>query len=299
MDNLVDEIIKGRKTFFIAPDRSLLPQGLLEECLTMGYECYFIDNDIFLSIETKVEIILSIFKDSILFFNIDFRIPNLNWAQFIQQMHVKYPEALFGVLYAKRQSPAERTAIERQYLYTIGIQCGCIQVEYQKKNNFDIIEKVLWANQAMGRRKNVRAVCTSSCNFQLVRDAKEGLSGKLSDISISHFSFCVDENALTLAEYEKVHDVALSIKGLHIRSDAVLCMTRKTDAGKLFVFAFVSKSGQSGLDPLNKQLLIPKLYEIMSENCNDLLDKLFNAASRKSSSSSGIVELEALDGNEL
>ena len=210
-------------------------------------------------------------------------------------MHVKYPEALFGVLYAKRQSPAERTAIERQYLYTIGIQCGCIQVE----NNFDIIEKVLWANQAMGRRKNVRAVCTSSCNFQLVTDAKEGLSGKLSDISISHFSFCVDENALTLAEYEKVHDVALSIKGLHIRSDAVLCMTRKTDAGKLFVFAFVSKSGQSGLDPLNKQLLIPKLYEIMSENCNDLLDKLFNAASRKSSSSSGIVELEALDGNEL
>ena len=76
-------------------------------------------------------------------------------------------------------------------------------------------------------------------------------------------------------------------------------MTRKTDAGKLFVFAFVSKSGQSGLDPLNKQLLIPKLYEIMSENCNDLLDKLFNAASRKSSSSSGIVELEALDRNEL
>ena len=157
----------------------------------------------------------------------------------------------------------------------------------------------MWANQAMGRRKNVRAVCTSSCNFQLVTDAKEGLSGKLSDISISHFSFCVDENALTLAEYEKVHDVALSIKGLHIRSDAVLYMTRKTDAGKLFVFAFVSKSGQSGLDPLNKQLLIPKLYEIMSENCNDLLDKLFNAASRKSSSSSGIVELEALDGNEL
>ena len=84
MDNLVDEIIKGRKTFFIAPDRSLLPQGLLEECLTMGYECYFIDNDIFLSIETKVEIILSIFSFLLNFLLIVF-----------SAILIKFPQKLF------------------------------------------------------------------------------------------------------------------------------------------------------------------------------------------------------------
>ena len=65
MSNIVDEIIKGRKTFFIAPDRTLFPQSYLEEYLTLGYECYFIDTDIFLPIEVKVDIILSVFKDSI------------------------------------------------------------------------------------------------------------------------------------------------------------------------------------------------------------------------------------------
>lgn len=298
MENTVSEIIKGRKTFFIAPDRSLLPQGFLEEYLTMGYECYFIDNDIFLPIETKVEIILSIFKDCILFFNIDFLIQNLNWAKFIQGMKTKYPESLFGVLYTKRQTSAERAAIEKGYLFNIGIQCGCIQLEYQKKNNFGIIERALYANQAMGRRKNVRAVCTSSCTFQITTEKKEVISGKLNDISISHFSFTVDENALSLSEYEKLTDIAFSIKGLHMRSDAVLYISRNTDSGKLCVFAFVCKNGQNGLDPLNKQLLIPKLYEIMSENCNELLEKLFSAAShRRTLKNSFINDLEILDDN--
>ena len=156
MSNIVDEIIKGRKTFFIAPDRTLFPQSYLEEYLTLGYECYFIDTDIFLPIEVKVDIILSVFKDSILFFNIDAPIQGNTWNHLIKGMQDKYPNALFGVLYAKRQSVSERQALERQYLYSIGIQCGCIQIEYQKKNNFQLIEQVLYANQAMGRRKNVR-----------------------------------------------------------------------------------------------------------------------------------------------
>ncbi len=71
MHSLVNEIIKGRKTFFIAPDRTLFPQSYLEEYLVLGYECYFIDTDIFLPIEAKVDIILSVFKESILYVNVD------------------------------------------------------------------------------------------------------------------------------------------------------------------------------------------------------------------------------------
>ncbi len=281
MANIIDEIIKGRKTFFIAPDHSLIPQNFLEEYLALGYECYFIDNDIFLPMETKVEIILSIFKDSILFFNIDFPIQNLKWLSFIQTLKLKHEDALFGVLYTKRQTPSERAMIEHAYLYTLGLQCGCIQLEYQKKNNFGIIEKTLFANQAMGRRKNVRAVCTSSCSFQFTTEQGEVISGKLNDISISHFSFTLPIGRIRIAEYEKISDIQFTVHGLHLRSDAVMYMQRIVDNGELFVFAFTSKTGAAGLDALNKQLLIPKLYEIMSENCNELLTKLFSAASHK------------------
>lgn len=281
MANLIDEIIKGRKTFFIAPDRSLLPQSFLEEYLALGYECYFIDNDIFLPMENKIELILSIFKDSILFFNIDFPIQNLKWLNLISTLKIKHQNALFGVMYTKRQTPSEKLAIEHTYLYNLGLQCGCIQLEYQKKNNFGIIEKTLFANQAMGRRKNVRAVCTSSCNFSLTTEKGEVINGKLNDISISHFSFTLPIGKLDLAEYEKIKDIQFTIHGLHLRSDAVMYMKRTIATGELFVFAFTTQTGAAGLDPLNKQLLTPKLYEIMAENCNELLTKLFSAASHR------------------
>lgn len=294
-NNLIEEIIKGRKTFFIAPDKTLFPQTYLEEYLALGYECYFIDTDIFLPIEVKIDIILSVFKDSILFFNIDSSIQGTSWPHLIKSMQEKYPNALFGVLYAKRQSLSERQALERQYLYSIGIQCGCIQLEYQKKNNFQLIEQVLYANQAMGRRKNVRAVCSNNCSFQFSQDGQTIIQSRISDISISHFSAVLPEGQLQLADYEKVPDIAFTIHGLRFRSDAVLYMTRAVETGTLFVFAFQTKSGQSGVDAVNKQLLIPKIYEIMVENCTDLLNKLFTSATRKRDSSESITDLQSVD----
>lgn len=281
MSNFVDEIVKGRKTFFIAPDRSLFPQTYLEEYLTLGYECYFIDTDIFLPIEIKIDIILSIFKDSILFLNIDAPLQDNTWPRLISQLQEKYPEAQFGVTYSKRQTPTEKAAIEKLYLYTIGIHCGCIQLEYQKKNNFELIERMLYANQAAGRRKNVRAVCTNNCKFQFTHEESGVIQGNLNDISISHFSVTLPEGMAELVQYEKIQDIAFTIKGLRFHSDAVLYMTRNTEAGILYVFAFSTKSGQGGLDFSNKKLLIPKIYEIMVDNCSELLDKLFSSATRQ------------------
>ncbi|MBO4857051.1 MAG: hypothetical protein J5527_00880 [Treponema sp.] len=293
MHSLVNEIIKGRKTFFIAPDRTLFPQSYLEEYLVLGYECYFIDTDIFLPIEVKVDIILSVFKDSILFFNVDAPVQGTSWAYIIKEMQEKYPSALFGVLYAKRHSTAERQSLEHQYLYAMGIQCGCIQLEYQKRDNFQIIEQVLYANQAMGRRKYVRALCSSSCSFSFSLERQGVMQNRLTDISISHFSFVLPEGQLRLDDYEKVSDIVFTIHGLRFRSDAVLYMTRPVDNGILFVFAFQTKSGQSGLDPVNKQLLTPKLYEIMLDNCMELLNRLFASASRKRENA--ITDLQSID----
>ena len=293
MNSLVNEIIKGRKTFFIAPDKTLFPQSYLEEYLVLGYECYFIDTDIFLPIEVKVDIILSVFKDSILFFNVDAPIQGTTWAFLIKEMQDRYPSALFGVLYAKRHSPTERQSLEHQYLYNMGLQCGCIQLEYQKRDNFQIIEQVLYANQAMGRRKYVRALCSSSCSFSFNMDRQGVISNRLTDISISHFSFVLPEGQLTLADYEKVSDIVFTIHGLRFRSDAVLYMTRQVENGTLFVFAFQTKSGQSGLDPVNKQLITPKLYELMIDNCMTLLNRLFTTASRKRENA--ISDLQSID----
>ena len=47
-------------------------EDYLEEYFSLGYECYFINNDKILSLDKKIDILISLFKDIILFFNIDF-----------------------------------------------------------------------------------------------------------------------------------------------------------------------------------------------------------------------------------
>lgn len=300
MGDIVNEIIKGRKTFFIAPDRSLFPQSYLEDYLTLGYECYFIDTDIFLPVDVKVDIILSVFKDSILFFNIDAPIQNTTWSALISSMQKKYPASTFGVIYAKRQSETERHAIEKKYLYNIGIQGGCIQLEYQKRNNFELIDKMLYANQATGRRKNVRAVCTNSCKIQFISPKNGVINASLTDISISHFSFILPIGQLEIQDYEKIRDIGFTIKGLRFKTDAVLYMKRETPEGELFVMAFATKSEINGIPPVNKSLLVPKIYEIMMENCSELLDKLFSAATRIRKNMSGTeANLDALSDPDM
>ena len=96
MGTFVEEIIKGRKTFFVAPDKSRFPESYLEEYLTAGYECYFIETDLFLPISTKIEVILSVFKDCIMFFNIDASIQKENWQILIPRLQKKYPDTRRG-----------------------------------------------------------------------------------------------------------------------------------------------------------------------------------------------------------
>lgn len=280
MADSVEEIIKGRKVFFIAPDRSLFPENYLEEYLTLGYECYFVDSDIFLPISIKIDIILSIFVDSILFFNIDAPIQNLSWETLIARMHEKYPNALFGVTYAKKQSLLDKQRLERYYLMDLGIQCGCVQLEYQKKNNFGLIERMLFANQARGHRKNVRAICDSSCSVKFYNKQKAFIREPLNDLSLSHFSITIEDAGIEFNQYEKI-DAQFLIKGQHISSNAVLFMVRQLGLKTLYIFAFCTKEGQPGLDVNNKQILTSKIYNIMQDNCKDLLGKLFRTAAEQ------------------
>ena len=274
MNPRLAEIIAARKTFFIAPDQTLFPENYLEEYLIHGFETYFIENDKACPIEKKVDIIRRVFQDSILFFNIDAVIPGIEWPVFIARLQKAYGDTiLLGVIYTKRQTLEERLALEKYYLYDVGIKCGCVQLEYRKKTNFGIVEKLLFANQAMGRRKHVRALCGNSCSLTFTQNNKQCTS-IIYDISLSHFSCPVPDNCAVL-EHEKIQGIQFNIKGLHIRSDAILFVKRPTDTETLYVFTFVNRQGESGLDVFVRQLLTPKLYEIMSENCKAILNRLF------------------------
>jgi len=273
----VNEIVTGRKTFFILPDTSLMPESFLEDYFALGYECYYVAFDKRVNMEKKVKVITSLFKDLIIFFNIDYNLPNFDWEEYIYNyIQANDNAASVGILYTKRQTKLEKSVLERKFLYEMGIRCGCIQLEYQKSNNFELIGKILYANQAQGRRKTIRALCSSACTYTYTYGPyKDSVTGTLQDISLSHFTILVSGAGLEIKLYEKITDVHFNIRGFLFRSDAVLVMERPVNGDMLYVFAFVSTSGANGLDERTRGLLIPSLYKLLSLNCNTVLDQMY------------------------
>lgn len=274
----VNDIVTGRKTFFILPDTSLIPETYLEDYFALGYECYFVPFDKRINIKKKVKVITSLFKDLIIFFNIDYNLPGLDWDDYIYEYLQEYknPDSV-GIMYAKRQTKAEKSLIERKYLYEMGVRCGCVQLEYQKNHNFDLIARLLYANQAQGRRKTIRALCTSACTYTYTYGQfNDSITGTLQDISLSHFTILISGTDLEIQLYEKIKDIHFNIRGFLFRSDAVLVMERPVNGDMLYVFAFINSTGTSGLDSRTKGLLGPSLYKLMCMNCNAILDQMYH-----------------------
>ena len=256
-----------------------MPESYLEDYFALGYECYYVPFDKRINMEKRVRVITSLFKDLIIFFNIDYNLnkPDFDWEDFIYDYIQENQNAdSVGILYTKRQTKDEKVRLERKFLYEMGVRCGCIQLEYQKAQNFELIGKILYANQAQGRRKTIRALCSSACTYTYTYGPyKDSITGTLQDISLSHFTVLVSGAGLEIKLYEKIADVHFNIRGFLFRSDAVLVMERPVNGDMLYVFAFVSSSGQNGLDERTRGLLIPALYKLLSVNCNTVLDQMY------------------------
>lgn len=272
-----EHIIEGRKTFFIVPDATLLPETFLEDFMARGYETYIIGDDRYCPLKAKVEVIIETFTDSILFFYIDMPIKGIKWDKYIRELQEKYAgRILIGVLYLKRQSEEEKSKLEKYYLFDVGIQCGCIALEYQKTKNFSLIDKVMYANQACGRRKNIRAICDTRSKVSIV--TKHGqLKGSVLDVSLSHFS-CIFEHTLEIQMYEKVPKILININGLHFATDAILVMQRKKNGVLLNVFVFSNSMGQQGVESDLQPRLIERIYQMTSDKAKSLMRFKFEEA---------------------
>ena len=94
-----EHIIEGRKTFFVVPDATLLPETFLEDFMARGYETYIIGDDRYCPLKAKVEVIIETFTDSILFFYIDMQIKGVKWEKYIKELQEKYMgRILIGVI---------------------------------------------------------------------------------------------------------------------------------------------------------------------------------------------------------
>lgn len=288
----IKDFAVGRKTFFITPDLSLFPENYLEDFFALGFECYFVENMKMFTLKEQIDAIISVFKDVILFFNLDANVAGINWLNFITELKNEYPDIYIGVMFVKKLDKEYKAHIEKVFNYDLEIKCGCVQLEYQKNANFWIIQKILFANQAQGRRKTIRALCTKAYSFNFELDGKM-YDGTLQDISLSHFSFVSQKDAIPLGSYQKISDIHFHLKGLLIRSNAVLIMQREIGENEILnVFAFLDENGMNGLTERYKLLLLPNIYELMSSNYKNLMSKVYTSRKEDNNSSKDVDDLE-------
>lgn len=273
-----DEIITiGRKTFFIAPDITILPEYYLEDFLVRGYEAYIIDDFRFCPLEGKVDIIIGNFPDSILFFFVDSD-AGVDWERYIARLQNDYDGKLsIGILYARRSNEEKQRNIEKYYLFDLGVKCGCIALEYQKSKNFNLIDRVMYANQACGRRKHVRAICdmSSKANFYYER---ERIDGRIVDISLSHFSFVPDygRSFPDIPEGEKIKDIFVIFNGMHFRTNGSLIAKREMGGKILHIFLFEKHDGTPGLEDYLISQLSKKIYQAVADRVKTFLREKFD-----------------------
>lgn len=269
------ELCCGRKTFFIVPEVSLLPEEYLKSYFLKGFETYFIDDDPYCSLELKIQTLVSLFKEIILFINIDRPIHGINWPVFIRKLNSTYGERLIiGIMYRRKTNADEAREIERQYLYDIGISGGCIPVEYQKTKNLYNFLNVLIANQANGQRKFLRAICDDS--FKMNFNYK-GVLYKclLRDISISHFSCVFSGDIAEMPLHERINDIQLNLKGMHLKVDGVVSLKRAVAEDMVHVFVFRTENGREGLDTENMAKINELIYKCFMANMNAFLREQF------------------------
>ncbi len=272
-----NETIVGVKTFFVVPELSTFPEEFLKSFFLRGYETYILDDDPYCPLETKIEVLFAVFPQLILFFNIDRPIKGIDWPVFIAGLQRRYGErAMIGVMYQKRNNLEEVRKLERLYLYTIGIVCGCIPMEYQKAKNLYLFMNVLAANQASGQRKYLRAICDDT--YKANMDYKgESRRCTLRDLSLSHFSCVFMSPVPDINVNERIKGIQMNLRGIILKVDGVLCLKRVLKTDMINVFVFRAEDGKEGLN----QEHLRKINELVFHNLNgkiqELLRKEFDA----------------------
>lgn len=271
---LQPEFSKGVKTFFVVPDTSIIPEDFLEDFFMNGFETYFIEEDQNCRLSWKIETILEEFEQVILFFNVDKKVPGIDWPTFIKGIQEKYHDRVtIGVVYLKQNAEKSRL-LERLFLYNIGIFGGCVQLEYQKSTNLQILNTVLMVNQANGMRKTLRAVCGSTCKLDLSYKSRN-YSGIIRDVSISHFSCVFPAKDPNFPSSIKIDDILLNLHGIHCKVSAVMSLNRVMNGDMIYVFAFLDSDGKIGLDASLREKVNKFVYARITNSINEYLQQRF------------------------
>ena len=221
--------LSGKKIFMLYPTASVINQVIME-LTQQEYEVYVAKD------HGRLMRVLKKFNDSIVYINIDEKMPEQEWEKWILTLHSSIPEVKVGI-FASNSSEE----LKDKYIKNLNIACGFLPLKVDMSKSAEAIIEILKLVNVKGRRKYLRAStereANASVNIPLGGDFVKGV---VKDISVVGFS-CSLENNPELPKNTLQKDIQMRLQSMLLNVEAVVFGSRTEETGKTYVFIFTQR----------------------------------------------------------
>lgn len=247
--------IEGNKIFFLYPTNSIQSQ-IIDELIQQEYEAYAAKD------HSRLSSALKKYPASIVFVNIDERMPEPEWEKWITS-HLKIlPDLKFGIF-----SSTSDEEIKDKYINKLKIPCGFMMLKLDMSHTIDKVLESLERTNVKGRRKYLRACAENDLKSTLnLPFNEEYINGNIVDISVVGIS-CKLEREMELKKNTLYKDIQIRLQSTLIKVDAVILGSRENNDGKMYVMLFTQRT-----DPETKV----KIRKYIQQNMQSKMDSEIN-----------------------
>ncbi|MCL2719913.1 MAG: pilus assembly protein PilZ [Treponema sp.] len=221
--------ISGKKIFFLYPTAPIQNQ-VITELIQQEYEAYIAKD------HTRLLRALKNYPDSIIYINIDDKMPEAEWEKWILNISKSYPNVKLGVF-----SASNNEDLKIKYINKLKVSCGFFSLKVDMSKSIENILEILVVLNAKGRRKYLRATAERESNTSMNMPFNgEFINSSVRDISVVGLS-CIFEHDPGLRKNQLYKDIQIRLQSLLIKVDAVVFGSRQ-DMGQLaYVFLFTQR----------------------------------------------------------
>jgi hypothetical protein len=224
--------IEGKKIFFFYPS-TFTQNEIVSELAQQEYEVYVIKE------EARLMKALHHYPASIVFASVEETLQAKDWEIIIRRIMSgeTTKNALIGILVNSASDD-----IKRLYLASLKVPCGCVVVKPDIAKAIKLLQEILRAADAKGRRKFIRAD-TRDDPMATVNLSIEGkyVNGAIRDISVVGFS-CIFENDPGLEKNSLFSDIQIKLQSSILKVEGIIFGSRVENGSKIYVVVFTQKT---------------------------------------------------------
>ena len=247
--------ITGRKIFFLYPT-AFLQNHVITELAQQEFEVY-ISKD-----HTRLSRVLKKYSDSIIYINIDDKMPEPEWEKWISGILTAIPTVKIGVFTSSNDEE-----LKNKYINNLNVSCGFFTLKQDMVKTIEKITETLETINAKGRRKYLRASVERETTATMNMPYNgEFVNSIIKDISVVGIS-CVFEKDPGLKKNALHKDIQIRLQSMLIKAEAVVFGTREVYGEKHYVMLFTQR-----IDPEVKV----KIRKYIMQNLQSKMDAEIN-----------------------